>query len=128
MGWRFWAAGLVLAIGLVLWTRHQLHETDNLAPNKPGHFSFPTYFDEAVSKVAAANAFPTSGVIGYRDERFSPDPPDPARVGMHSTVRGMAQYTLAPVIVDEGSPHAQTLVHSREGTFSLDQRQPAGEQ
>jgi hypothetical protein len=46
---------------------------------------------------------------------------------MHSAFRGMLQYTLAPVILDEGSPHEQTLDLTRERTFYLERRQPAGE-
>jgi hypothetical protein len=126
MRWRFWAAGLVLAVGFIVWAGHLLDETDRWSP-KPGHWSFPTYNDAAFSKMAAQSALPRSGVIGYRDELFDPDPPEQAREGMHSAFRGMVQYTLAPVILDEGSPHQQTLVLTRDRTFQLERRQPAGE-
>lgn len=125
MGWRFWAAGLVLGIGFILWTRHQLDETRKWAPS-PNHWSFPTHHDARIRRLAAEHGFPRSGVIGYRDDKFEPDPPEAAREGMHSAFRGIFQYALAPVILDDAAPHEPTLVLTKTGSFYLERRRAAG--
>ncbi len=122
---RCWAAALTLVVGFVFWERHQLAETDQWAP-EPGHWSFPTHYDTTIRKQAARERVPRSGVIGYRDERFGPDPAERAGEGMHSAIRGIFQYSLAPVILDEGAPHEQTLVVAKNGAYHVERRRPAG--
>jgi hypothetical protein len=129
MPWRFGAAGLLLAVGFGIWEADQLAGTDQVAP-RPGHRSFPTQSDATIGatvrKMIAENAFPTGGAISYHDALLPPDPPERAREGMHSALRGMLQYTVAPVILDESGSHELTLVLTRQRTIHLQRRQAAG--
>jgi hypothetical protein len=125
-----WAAALVLSIGFGVWGAHQLTETDKCSP-QPGYWSFPTQTDasigRAVHKMVAENTFPKGGVVGYRDDLLPLDPTDRAGEGRHSAFRGILQYTVAPVILDEGAPHELTLILNKKRTIHLERRQPAGE-